>query len=111
MKPEFPVARRVWTCNSCCMTSVITLGKAGRLVVPKSVRDLLGMKEGTKLTLKTSPGKLEVVPEVEEVRIEMRDGFPVILGGPPRKCGDIVRPIKLGREEGEGGRNARRRSA
>ena len=91
------------------MTSTITLGKAGRLVVPKAVRDLLGMREGTKLTLKTSPGKLEVLPEVEEVRIEMRDGFPVILGGPPRKRGDIVQAIKAGREEGELRQTAPRR--
>lgn len=75
------------------------------------MRDLLGMREGTKVTLKTSHGKLEVVPEVEEVRIEMRDGFPVILGGPPRKRGDIVQAIKTERDEGEDRRTSRRRSA
>lgn len=93
------------------MTSTITLGKSGRLVVPKAVRDLLGMREGTKLTLKTSPGKLEVLPEVEEVRIEMRDGFPVILGGPPRNPGDIAQAIKDGRKESELRQTSRRRSA
>lgn len=93
------------------MTSTITLGKAGRLVVPKAVRDLLGLREGTKLTLKTSPGKLEVLPEVDEVRIEMRDGFPVILGGPPRQRGDIVKAIKAGREEGSLRQSRHRRSA
>lgn len=75
------------------------MGKAGRLVVPKSVRDQLGLREGSRLRVKTLAGKFEVAPEQEEVRIEMRDGFPVILGGPPRKRGDIVRAIKAGREE------------
>ena len=81
------------------MTSTITLGKAGRLIVPKSTRDLLGLREGAKLRLKTLAGKFEVSPELEVVRIEMRDGFPVILGGAPRKRGDIIRAIKAGREE------------
>ena len=81
------------------MTSTITLGKAGRLVVPKSMRDLLGLREGSRLRLKALAGKFEVAPEPDNVRIEMRDGFPVILGGPPRKRGDIVRAIKAGREE------------
>lgn len=81
------------------MTSTITLGKAGRLIVPKSTRDLLGLREGARLRLKTLAGKFEVTPEPAAVRIEMRDGFPVILGGAPRKRGDIVRAIKAGREE------------
>ncbi len=81
------------------MTSTITLGKAGRLVVPKSVRDLLGLHEGSRLRVKAMSGKFEVAPEPENVRIEMRDGFPIILGGPPRKRGDIVRAIKAGRDE------------
>ncbi len=82
------------------MAEIVTLGKAGRLVVPKSVRERLGLKEGTRLRLKTSPGKFELAPEPEEARIEMReDGLSVILGGPPRRRGDIVRAIKAGREE------------
>jgi AbrB family looped-hinge helix DNA binding protein len=91
------------------MTSTITLGKGGRLVVPKSVRDLLGLREGARLKIKAGSGKMEVVPEVEAVRIEMRDGFPIILGGPPRKRGDIVRAIKAGREEVDERRTANRR--
>ena len=90
------------------MTTTITLGKAGRLVVPKQVRDQLGLHEGSRLKIKTRAGKMEVVPEVEAVRIEMRDGFPVILGGPPRTRGEIVRAIKAGREETQSPRTTRR---
>ena len=78
------------------MSITISLGKAGRLVVPKAIRDDLGLREGTRLRLSVSAGKFEAVPEVDNVRI--KDGFPVIIGGPPRKKGGIVKAIKADRE-------------
>lgn len=80
------------------MSITITLGKAGRLVVPKAIRDSLGLREGARLRLEMSGGKFEAVPEPDDVRIEMKDGFPVIRGGPPRKKGDIVKAIKADRD-------------
>ena len=77
----------------------ITLGKAGRLVVPKAIRDSLGLREGTRLRIESSEGKFEAIPEADEVDIQIQDGFPVISGGRARKKGDIVRAIKAGREE------------
>lgn len=81
------------------MSITITLGKAGRLVVPKPVRESLGLREGSRLRIETSAGKFEAIPEADDIRIEIRDGLPVITGGRPRKKGDIVRAIKAGREE------------
>ncbi len=81
------------------MSITITLGKAGRLVVPKVIREALGLREGTRLRIESSAGKFEAIPEADDVRIEIRDGFPVIGGGGPRKKGDIVKAIKAGREE------------
>jgi AbrB family looped-hinge helix DNA binding protein len=80
------------------MSITITLGKAGRLVVPKSIRNNLGLREGARLRLEVSAGKFEAVPEPDDVRIQMKDGFPVILGGPKRKKGDTVSAIKADRE-------------
>lgn len=40
------------------MSITITLGKAGRLVVPKTIRDSLGLREGTRLKLELHGGKL-----------------------------------------------------
>lgn len=80
------------------MSITITLGKAGRLVVPKSIREDLGLREGSRLKLDVQGGKIEAVPEADTVRIEMKDGFPVILGGPPLKQGDIVRALKADRD-------------
>ena len=81
------------------MSITITLGKAGRLVVPKAIRDSLGLREGTRLRIESSAGKFEAIPEADDLRIQVRDGFPVISGGIPRKKGDIVKAIKAGREE------------
>lgn len=78
------------------MSITISLGKAGRLVVPKAIRDDLGLREGTRLRLSVSAGKFEAVPEADNVRI--KDGFPVIIGGPARKKGGIVNAIKADRE-------------
>ena len=85
--------------NPFAMSITITLGKAGRLVVPKPLRESLGLREGTRLRLEVSGGKLEAIPEADDVQIEIRDGFPVITGGLPRRKGDIVKAIKAGREE------------
>lgn len=85
--------------NGFGMSITITLGKAGRLVVPKPIRESLGLREGTRLRIEASAGKFEAIPEADDVRIQIRDGLPVISGGQRRKKGDIVRAIKAGREE------------
>lgn len=80
------------------MSITITIGKAGRLVVPKTIRDSLGLREGSRLKLEVRGGKIQAAPEVDAVRIEMKSGLPVILGGPPLKPGDIVRAIQADRD-------------
>ena len=80
------------------MSITITIGKAGRLVVPKAIRDSLGLREGARLRLEVSAGKFEAVPEPDDVQIEMKNGFPVIRGGSIREKGDIVNAIKADRE-------------
>ncbi len=90
------------------MDVTITLGKAGRLVVPKVIRESLGLREGTRLRLQVSAGKFEAVPEAGNVQIQMKDGFPVILGGAPREEGGTVRAIKADREALAGRTLARR---
>jgi len=81
------------------MRITITLGKAGRFVVPKAIRESLGLREGSRLRLESSAGRFEAIPEADDIEVEIRDGFPVITGGRPRKKGDVVKAIKAGREE------------
>ncbi len=80
------------------MSVTITLGKAGRLVVPKAIRDSLGLHEGSRLKLEVHGGKLQAAPEPDPVSIEMIGGFPVIQGGPPLKRGNIAQAIKADRD-------------
>ena len=80
------------------MAITITLGKAGRLVVPKSIRDSLGLHEGSRLKLEVQGGKLHAAPEPDPVSIKLKDGFPVIQGGPPLKRGSIVQALKADRD-------------
>ncbi len=80
------------------MSITITLGKSGRLVVPKAIRDSLGLHEGSRLKLEVQGGKLQAEPEPDPIRIETKDGFPVIQSGPPLKRGSIVQAIKADRD-------------
>ena len=80
------------------MSITITLGKSGRLVVPKAIRDSLGLHEGSRLKLEVQGGKLHAAPEPDPVDIGMKGGFPVIQGGPPLKRGTVVQAIKADRD-------------
>ncbi len=80
------------------MEITITLGKAGRLVVPKAIRDSLGLHEGSRLKLEVQGGKIHAEPEPDPVSIKLKGGFPVIQGGPPLKRGSIVQALKADRD-------------
>jgi AbrB family looped-hinge helix DNA binding protein len=80
------------------MSITITLGKAGRLVVPKTIRDSLGLHEGSRLKLEVQGGTIQAAPEPDPVSIDLKGGFPVIHAGPPLKRGRIVQVIKADRD-------------
>jgi AbrB family looped-hinge helix DNA binding protein len=80
------------------MEITISIGKAGRLVVPKTFRDSLGLREGSRLTLEIQGGKLQATPEPDPVRIDVTGRFPVIRGTPPLKRGLIVQALKEERD-------------
>ena len=63
------------------MTVTIKLGKAGRLVVPKQVRDRLQLREGSRLRIEVGADAFSCTTEDEPVKIENRpDGLPVVVG-------------------------------
>jgi AbrB family looped-hinge helix DNA binding protein len=80
------------------MNATIQIGKSGRLVIPKAIRENLGLREGSRLQLTVAGGKLEAVPEADDVKIEMEDGLPVIRGGRKPRKGDLVKAIRADRE-------------
>jgi AbrB family looped-hinge helix DNA binding protein len=51
-----------------------TIDKAGRIVVPKALRDLLGLRPGAELDIAAVDCGLEIRPAPTAVRLEERDG-------------------------------------
>ncbi|GAB4180790.1 MAG: hypothetical protein Fur0032_21770 [Terrimicrobiaceae bacterium] len=95
------------------MTFFITIGKSGRIVLPKPVREILGLREGSRLVLETKSGRIEATPAADSLVVQIQDGFPVIGDIPPLEKGTIVRALKEERNLGDikrgGGTKLRRR--
>ena len=51
-----------------------TIDSAGRIVVPKALRDALGFVPGQRLEIRASDGKLEIEPLPTPMRLERRKG-------------------------------------
>jgi AbrB family looped-hinge helix DNA binding protein len=53
---------------------VTTIDSAGRIVVPKQLREVLGFKPGQRLELSAVDGRLEVEHPTTPMRLERRGG-------------------------------------
>ncbi len=51
-----------------------TIDSSGRLVVPKSLRDALGLLGGEDVEIRACDGHLEVEPVLSPMHLEQRDG-------------------------------------
>jgi AbrB family looped-hinge helix DNA binding protein len=74
-------------------TTVATIDRGGRVVVPKAVRERLGLLPGTAVQLTEGDGVLEVAPAPTPMRLVERDGRVVAeaaLDLPPLTA-DLVR--------------------
>jgi AbrB family looped-hinge helix DNA binding protein len=79
------------------MSVTITIDAAGRFVLPKSIRDRLHLRAGSKLRADIVADRIELTPEPDDdVRIERRGERMVIVGGPPF---DAVEAVKADREK------------
>jgi AbrB family looped-hinge helix DNA binding protein len=59
-----------------------TIDRAGRLVVPKRIREEAGLSPGSELTIRVADGRIEIEPAPLEVRLVKRGRLTVAV---PRK--------------------------
>jgi AbrB family looped-hinge helix DNA binding protein len=81
------------------MSAIVEIDKAGRIVIPKKMRDAMGLKAGTRLRLERTGDLLVMEPLADEAHLEMRDGLLVMVGGPPVTVEDVNEAIRQGYEE------------
>jgi len=51
-----------------------TIDKAGRIVVPKAMRDELGLQGGEEVEIALVDTRIEIEPVTSHIRLERRDG-------------------------------------
>ena len=78
------------------MSETVTIDKAGRLIVPKKVRERLGLKSGDKLKIDVVGERIELEAQGDETKVETRNGRRVIVGTGDV---DVVKAIEATREE------------
>ena len=74
-------------------TIEITIDRAGRIVIPKSIRDAAGLRAGTTLCIRWQDGLIELEPVPRRVSVERRGRLAVAVPedqGPELTC-DTVR--------------------
>jgi len=88
------------------MNTIVEIDKAGRIVVPKKLRDELHLVPGTRLRIERSGDRLTLMPSSLAARLVIEDGLPLILpadsSNPPVLTSEMVREaIEQGRNERE----------
>ena len=54
-----------------------TIDGAGRMVVPKAIREQAGLRPGDPLEVTYRDGRIEIEPAPRQVRLRERDGFKI----------------------------------
>lgn len=81
------------------VTTKLTIDKAGRVVIPKQLRDELHLAAGDRLQLESSGGAITLRPVQETAPLQKEHGFWVYRTGHPLKGLSIPDWIDRGREE------------
>jgi AbrB family looped-hinge helix DNA binding protein len=77
------------------MTATLTLDKAGRVVLPKRLRDHLHLHAGSILRAEIVGDKIELAEEASSAQvIHKKDGLPVIIGWEGFDAAKAVRDMR-----------------
>jgi AbrB family looped-hinge helix DNA binding protein len=83
------------------MTTTLTVDKAGRVVLPKPVRDELQLSAGDSLELDSSEGQIVLRPVRGAAALRKKDGIWVLSTGKPLSAEAVNRTIQKIRDERE----------
>ena len=88
------------------MNAIVEIDKAGRIVVPKKLRDDLHLIPGTRLRIERSGDRLTLMPSSIAAQLVIEDGVPLIFpadsSNPPILTTEMVKElIEQGRLERE----------
>jgi len=78
------------------MTTTLTVDKAGRVVIPKRIRETMRLQEGSRLRVELVGDRLELTHEPSEVQLEQRGRRRVIVGW---EGFDAVQAVQDARED------------
>lgn len=80
------------------MNTIVEIDKAGRIIVPKKLRDELHLVPGTRLKVERSGDRLTLEQDFPDPKLEMIDGLWVLNGGPRPAGVDVNALIEEQRE-------------
>ena len=63
--------------------AITTIDAAGRIIVPKALRDALGLSPGTELEIVAADGTLELSPRATRMRLEGRGASAAAVADEP----------------------------
>lgn len=81
------------------MFTTVEIDKAGRIVVPKKLRDALHLTPGTRLKIQRSGESLVLEQDLPEPRLKMIDGLWVMIGVQRQPADDVNARIDEQREQ------------
>ena len=82
------------------MQATITMDSAGRLVLPKAMRDRLHLRQGARLKAEVIADKIELTPTPDAgVRVERRGKRLLIIGSGAVATNDAAAAVRAAREE------------
>lgn len=81
-----------------------TIDSAGRLVIPKKIRDRAGLRPGVPLTVRLEAGRIEIEPEAANVRLVRKGPFLVAVAeaSTPPLTPDAVEEVRETLRRGRG---------